>query len=330
MKYANPKMNDRPVPIPNLFDSPPDENSDPWYGAVRDQKERIHIKNHINSIWDKYYQLDLHDKNFITDFPKKDQFWQRYWELDVANFLLNSGFELSSEDAGVDFICKGTSIAQEFYVECVVSSRGVLNSPDYPVEIFPPGKGMFSVSNLAERERIELLRLTTSIDCKVKKYHEDIKKGYIKKSMPYILALSPALLFPDFISDEDDMPAVVKAVYPVGNICFHINVPTGTTEKSGRAWRGSIIKKSDTPPIRTDIFFPIPENEKYKPLTGILYSGADFRVISSPRIEKNGHSFIFVHNLATEKPIDLAFLGSNMDFWCEKKSDDYVIKNNTN
>jgi hypothetical protein len=328
VKDAESKMNDSSIPIPNLFESLPDKNSDPYYGAVRDQKERIHIKNHIDSMWDKFYRCDLQDSHFISEFPRKDKFWQRLWELEVANFLLANGFELNSADIGVDFICKKDS--KEFYVECVACDRGLVGSPDYCGEIFPSGEEVVSlaIDDMPERERGSLLRLTNSIDKKVNKYHKDVEKGVIRGDIPYIIALSTALL-PNFIGDEDDMPLAVKAVYPVGNICFRIGVPTGTTGKSGRAWRESIIKKSDTS-IRTDIFLPTPENEKYKSLAGILYSGSDFRVNSSARIQQNGHSFIFVHNIAAVKPVDLGFLGSKMDFWVEQIDDDYVVKNNAN
>lgn len=312
--------------IPDLFKHVPDDDVDPWYRVVRDRHDMVQVKERINSMWSAYYRLGLADRHFLSEFPRK--FCHRWWELEVACFLLDNGFELRSADSGPDFICQKDS--SRVYVECVVCEAGNIDSPDFPAPLYPDvAEGTVDVIdiNLPEQERVELLRIRNAIENKVTQYHKHLESGLIQRDIPYVIALSPVLL-PDLIADEENMPGVIKAVYPVGNIFLSIDPSTGKTLGGGRSLRSSIIKSTNAP-VHTNVFLPEPENARYKGVAGILYSYTDFRRISgSARILQNGHSFIFVHNLATANGISVGFFGERMDFWVELASYTYIVRNN--
>ena len=322
--------------VSDLFARPPDQRTDSWYAAIRGKSHLVAEKKHIVEMWRFYYTSGLHDPEFINEFPT--QFPHRWWELEVAWFLHQSGFRLTRPAAGPrgsgpDLLCTKDDI--EVYVEAVVPEPGKRDSPDYPKPVsFSVGADGISASgtiSLPEKERPELLRLTNSIESKVCQYHTWCAKQRSDPSLqfnpqlPFVIALSPVMI-PDMASDEGGLPAIIKAVYAVGLKSLDVDCASGEITGEGRTYRPN-IQKSNKAPVSTSIFLPSPSQERYAGISGILYSHCDYQrsICFSPA---RSHPFVFVHNFVARNRLKVGCFGENMDYWFEQGDGVYEVRNN--
>lgn len=317
--------------VPDLFADPPRQGTDSWYAAIRDKSRFVAKKEHILEMWRFYYTSGLHDPEFKNEFPT--QFHHRWWELEVAWFLHQRGFDLT-KPPGPDLLCKKDDI--EVYVEAVVPEPGNTDSPDYPKPApFSVGNDAICATksiSLPEQERLELLRLTNSIESKVDQYHRYCAKQRSDASfqynpqVPFVIALSPAMI-PDMLSDmADSFPAIIKAVYPVGQIYLSIDCASGEAIGGGRTYRPN-IQKSNKAHVSTSVFLPSPSQERYAGISGILYNPCSpGRTIGS--YARRSHPFDFVHNFVSRNRLRVGCFGENMDYWFEEGDGVYEMKNN--
>jgi hypothetical protein len=290
-------------------------------------------KEHMVEMWRFFYTSRLHDPEFMNEFPT--QFPHRWWELEVAWFLHQSGFRLTRPAAGPrgsgpDLLCTKDDI--EVYVEAVVPEPGKRDSPDFPAKIpFSPHEGRVRLGKVAEDEPPELLRLTNSIKSKVDQYHRYCAKQrndpsfQFNPQIPFVIALSPVMI-PHMRSDEEHMPAVIKAVYPVGPISVNIDRASGKVTGGGRTYRPN-LRKSNKADVSTSIFLPSPSQERYAGISGILYSHCDYQrsICFSPA---RSHPFVFVHNFVARNRLKVGCFGENMDYWFEQGDGVYEVRNN--
>ncbi len=276
-------------------------------------------RQHINAIWQWYSAMELADKNFVTDFPKNTT--QRWWELETAWFLHNCGYNLAKGKAGSDFLCKGENIV--FEVEVVAPTPGKEGHPNFVPEIS-------NTNNLRERERIELLRLTSAIYDKAKKHLRDIEKGCSNPSLPFVIALSPADL-PNMFSGLD-MPAALKAVYPIGGQYYSLDPATG--QALSREWECRLqIHKSALPkePISTQVFCPGCGTEPYPQVSALLYSTLNVRVHGYPYSPcEHQKQFVVIHNGDCLKPLARGSIRAGAEYWLEStgNTNEYKLEKN--
>lgn len=292
-----------------------------FYRALCDPDHAAETRrDHINIIWQWYFDLGLADKNFVTDFPINTR--QRWWELETAWFLHNCGYILSKEKAGSDFLCKRDNIA--FEVEAVAPTPGKEGHPNFVPEIS-------HTSNLRERERIELLRLTSVIYEKAKKRVRDIEKGYSDPSLPFLIALSPADI-PSTFSGWD-MPAALKAVYPIGGQYYTIDPETG--QFLSRKWQSRPQLDKSTfsqEPISTQVFCPGCGTEPYPQVSALLYSNLNIWVHGYPYSPNNHQKqFVLIHNGNCINPVQKGSIHAGSEYWLEStgNANEYtLVKNN--
>ena len=309
--------------LPDIFAYPPDSTTDNWYEVVRDRSDFTQVKAHINEMWKFYYRAGLSDPHFESQFPTR--LFHRWWELEVAWYLSNKGFTLESNSSGPDLVCTKNDIT--IYVEDVICEPGAPGSPDRPNELIPnpprSGKGSVTHVELPERERVELLRIRNSIESKVQQYHCRVEKNHIDPQVPYVIALSPVMV-PNMVADCDGIPSAVKSVYPVGQMYQSIDRKSGKVVDEGRSHRPK-IQKANKADIHTNIFLPSPEQEKYRGISGILYSACNFK--RTEYLPAMSHSFTFIHNYIAKLPLERCQFGKYMDFWIEEDAE-YHLKNN--
>jgi hypothetical protein len=272
-------------------------------------------REQINLIWQWFSDDRLADKNFLSDFPINTI--QRWWELETAWFLKNCGFSLSKTKAGSDFICKKESI--ELEVEAVAPTPGTEGNPDFVPEIM-------ETVNLRERERIELLRLTSVINDKAKKHLSDIIKGHSDPSKPFIIALSPAGL-PRMFAGWD-MPAALKAVYCIGGQYYSIDPVTG--QFLSRQWesRPQIHKKKLAPvPISTQVFCPGCGTDQHRQVSALLYSNMNIWVHGYPYSPtEHQKQFVLLHNEDSSIRLKKGLIKVGTEYWLESTGNTYEFK----
>jgi hypothetical protein len=293
------------MPI-DLFNLNP-SNCTPFYKQLCEPNQITEVRRqHINAIWQWYSAMRLADKNFVPDFPKNTK--QRWWELETAWFLHNCGYNLSKGKAGSDFFCTGENIA--FEVEAVAPTPGKEGHPNFVPEIS-------HTDNLRERERIELLRLTSVIYEKARKRLRDIKKGYSNPSLPFVIAISPADL--PYMFSGGDMPAALKAVYPIGRQYYSIDPATG--QFLSRKWEcRPQLHKSTLPqePISTQVFCPECGTEPYRKVSALLYSTLNIWVHGYPYPPfEHQKQFVIIHNGDCITPLPRGSIRAGTEYWPE-------------
>ena len=311
--------------IPNIFEREPDNKTDQWYRVIRDRCDFTEVKKHMLSLWSFFYESNLNDPHFLAEFPVR--IFHRWWEMEVAWFLHQKGWTLKSSPIGPDFICSKND--KKIYVEAVICEPGDPESENYPKELIlgPHEKGVFKVADvsLPERERLELLRLRNSIENKVTQYHKHQKKGLIDSKTPYIIALSSAMI-PDMVSDDDGIPSIVKAVYPVGQIYLSFRRGSTAATGGGRTYRPK-IQKHISAEVDTNIFLPSESENKYKCISGLLYSASSFK--RTRYLAAIGNTFLFVHNFVTHNTLERCCFGEHMEYWIESGQDEgeFLLRN---
>ncbi len=310
---------------PNIFEREPDNSTDQWYRVIRDRSDFQEVKKYICGLWSFFYKSKLNDPHFLIEFPVR--LFHRWWEMEVAWFLHQRGWSLKSGSSGPDFTCcKGD---KEIYVEAVMCEPGDLKSENYPKELIPGPheKGVFNVADVSipERERLELLRIRNSIENKVNQYQKHQKKGIIDSKKPYVIALSSAMI-PDMVSDDDGIPSIVKAVYPVGQIYLSFSRDSTEATGGGRTYRPKIDKNYNAE-VFTNIFLPSESDSRYNCVSGLLYSASSFK--RTRYLAAIGNTFIFVHNFVAHSPVERCCFGEHMEYWIEngQDEDEFLLKN---
>lgn len=275
-------------------------------------------RQHVSALWRWYLAAGLADDNFIAEFPKNTT--QRWWELETAWFLSNCGYSLSKRRAGSDFLCKGPDVT--FEVEAIAPKPGKEDKPDFV-------RPISATTNLRERERIELLRLTSAIYNKARKRLGDIEKGSSDPSLPFLIALSPFDL-PTMFSGWD-MPAALKAVYPIGGQFYRIDPSTGQFLSKQWECRPALSKGSlHDEPISTQVFCPGCGTVAHRKVSGLLYSALDMWVYGYPYnpLEHQGE-FIVIHNGDCDVPLRRGSVRAGTEYWLESTGDPgkYELKN---
>ena len=116
------------------------------------------------------------DKHFPKQY--KYQFHQRSWEMYVSCVLLNNNLSIKSLGEGPDFV-----VSDNHYVECVACNNAKVGKPDYVPEL------RYGVEQDVSVDKI-IMRVTSVIEDKYKKYKGWIEKGIISKDKPYVIAIN--------------------------------------------------------------------------------------------------------------------------------------------
>jgi hypothetical protein len=299
----------------DLFELAPSK-CHPFYTQLFASERMADVRQHINTMWQWYAGRGLADAHFVSEFPIRTS--QRWWELETAWLLRNCGFNLSKRHAGSDFRCERENIA--FEVEAVVAGPGTEDHPDLVPEYPLTGSGRFQTSetiNIPERERIELLRLTNAIDVKARKHLCDLEKGNSDPSVPFVIALSSVDLA--LMVAEWDMPAALKAVYPIGGQCYDLDPATG--EFLSRRWQCRPQVNKGTPSraaITTQVFCPGCGSAHHREVSALLYSTLNIREAGYPYPPREHQKrFVVIHNEDCTKPLAKGSIRTGAEYWLE-------------
>jgi hypothetical protein len=288
-----------------------------------------HVREHLNRLWQWYLKSGLPDAHFLSEFPIQTH--KRVWELETAWFLHNCGFTLSSQKAGADFRCESQDLM--FEVDAVAPGPGASDHPDFVNEIPLSGDGAVRCSqtiHIPERERLELLRLTGVIDAKARKHECDMKKGVSDSALPFVIAIS-VIDMPMVVSDWD-MPAALKAVFPIGGQCYDIDRATGKCLRHRWRCRPQIEKRTKAlTDISTQMFCPGCGASRHREISALLYSKLDFREVCYPYSpEEHRKHFVLIHNADCTKPLDRGTLKVGVEYWIEQTGEnEYVLSETT-
>lgn len=282
------------------------EAADETYIACRDSLNpyAIQLRSFMKSLWLKYRPFA--DNNFkqhmLVDLDA------RFWEMYLACTLLENSLPLLRRNEGPD-ICIKHDIGR-IWVEAIAPTSGADTNPDRVPNMRP------GIATDVPEEQI-ILRLRAAIREKYEnKYHVYVKKGLVKPTDPYVIAVNSCRIGPAIM--ETDTPRILMTVFPIGNRQITIDGRTGIVVADGHQIRYK-IRRSGGAEVRTDIFL----NPEYSNLSGVIYSHTSVRAY--PFDKKMGQDFIFIHNhLATNK-LWHGFLKVGREYIATENGEEYAI-----
>lgn len=270
------------------------DDCDLGYKDVRDEENLSEIKQFVESLWSLYKPYS--DRHFRED--ARQHFQERFWEMYLGNTFLKHGFKLNPHtNKGPEFYIEINN--KRCWLEAIAPSAG--EGPDAVPEMEFGGK----VATRVPSDEI-ILRLRHAIHEKHKKYLHYAEEGIIRSDEPYILSINSKRMRP--IVSNSDIPSIVKAVYPFGNLVAVFDKDVNKIVDTHHEHRDSIKKKSGTN-ISTDIFL----TKEHSGISAVIYSSVDAANHSS----KFGSDFRIVHNKMTNNPVPLGTFKFGVEYWAE-------------
>lgn len=271
---------------------------DPAYINIRDGNHPIlkEARDFVEQLW-SFYQGHA-DKHFLVEI--KRDFHARFWEMYLANTLDGLKISILCRKPGPDILAKDKN--QKAWIEAIAPNNGQPGSPDYVP------KDKFGNSQSVPDEKV-VLRYTSAISEKYKKYFRYLEKGIILRNEPYIIAINGGQV--RFSRSDYAPPRIVRSVFPIGYPVLTLNRKSMEIIKSSFEFKPNVKKASGTD-IPIDIFLdPYFEN-----LSGVLFSATD----ACNRPPKIGADFIFVHNPLAKNKINEGFIRVGKEYIAEPVS----------
>ncbi len=268
------------------------------YIALRNAPRLLELRNYCEELWKSFSPYA--DPTFRDEFAR--QFHPRFWEMYLCNQLLNMGFNLIPTDKriGPDFLLKIDSL--RVWIEATASDEG--EGADAVPDIFDH----FRFDPIPEEKII--LRFTNSIASKSEKYYKYVRDGIINELDAFILAINGKNI--GVVScDPSPIPAIVKAVYPLGEHTVTIDTETLEIIDERYHYRGEVVKQSGSS-VSTSAFL----DPARSGISGILYSEEALWDLS-PAPERE---LIFIHNYLAKTPLKKGWLNSGREYWREGNS----------
>lgn len=318
---------------------------DPAYISVRDDPHRAHVRERIEQLWARYRPY-CPDRHFLMEARRA--FHARTWEMYLAVTLLQHGFELErAPPAGPDILF--TLGGRRVWVEAVTAERGTgpdaveaspfvgWKEPEFRGPAQPPGDSLppeepddveayqldadgFDISEGVSPEvhfqyRSEepfILRYTSVLETKRRKYEEDVHKGVVGPDDCFIIAVNGARL--DLADGWSDVPEILKAVLPIGPEMFIVPLGTGGPVTAHFPFRDAVARSpkgegmaAASVPTRG---FLLPD---YAGVSGVFFSATG--VVNT--LERIGDELLFVHNPNARQPLLHGTFRFGREYWVD-------------
>ena len=258
--------------------------------AYKDSEAREFIEN----LWVHYRQYA--DKDFVKKVPL--EFHSRFWEMYLTCALKKLGKEIlpKKRRAGPDIEIE--NLDSRVWVEAVAATPGNSTNNPMPSEPIPSGK----ISFFRVPEEKIVLRYTTAIDEKVKKYRGYAGKNVIAINDPYVIAVNGHQV-PLSRNDEDEIPYIVQAVLPFG-LPF-VNLDEENSNGLLYKYRPELRTPKDGS-VQKNIFLL----KEYEFISGILFSMVGIYNYRMPM----GKDFIFIRNPMAKNRLPPGWLGIGHEY----------------
>ena len=270
----------------------------PAYVNIRDCGHLSEAKEFIEQLWKEY--RNYADPHFRDD--AKAHFQERFWEMYLGVTLISHGFTLDA----------GSTTGPEFYImnagkkiwwEAIAPGRGegrdAVPELEYLEYNAPP-----NLTRVPVEETI--LRLRSAIEDKYKKYRRYLEQDVLNGDDAFVIAINSKRI--QLIVSETDVPLIVKAVLPFGNLVVVWDRNKNRLSETRYEYRDAIRKKSGSD-VPTDIFL----NPQYSGISAVLYSS----VYAVNRPATFGADFVLVHNPCAKNPIKLGVFRFGAEYWVE-------------
>lgn len=254
---------------------------DPIYVAVSTMASRPEFREFLENIW-KQYELYA-DTNFIQEIKKR--FGQRSWELYLGSTLLNRGQKLKKHSkTGPDI--KINSELGDIWIEAISVEKGGGNDKVPEVE-----NGVW----VDVPEEKMLLRLSSGLMEKYRKYETYIRNKVINPNDPFVIAIDRSSL--EHVDPQ--VPLILKCLFAIGHQVLYLKSNKPAIQPVGSTWSArDKINKINGSNVEMLMF----RDRTYEGISAVIYADKD--IINSPRdLDKIGNNLIIVYNPFAKNPL---------------------------
>ncbi len=246
-------------------------------------ESQLAAKNFAERLWDIFRPHA--DDHFLTEV--RTDFNSRFWEMYLTCALLER-----AQERGYDVTCPkpGPDVRLEYrgrriWVEAIAATNGMPGNPDTLMEPAP--------DCIIPEEKI-VLRYTSAILEKYRKYNRYIETGIVHRGDAYIIAINKSSLAFRWARAEVDLPRFLKAVYPIGQLEFVIDLHEPRNARMQNRTRFAIRKANNQEvPVQTFI------DASWSGLSAVICSDADASLSRMPL----GADFEIAYNPLAENPV---------------------------
>lgn len=248
-------------------------------GCIKERREWV------EKLWERYEPYA--DENFLVEIRGKGKFNERSWEMYLGSTFQSKGLVLnkkSPEGPDLHLTLGGVSV----YVEATAPGLGEVDpAPEKPELI--PGVPHIGGGDIEGVNRPLILRLTAAVSNKRVEYQKNIKKGLIKDSDPFIIAIN-GYTFLGIVADSDYL--MRRTFFAAGCVSYP-RLPTGSFGKPFFQYKPTVEKRTPQGIVQvpTDIF----TNESYAEVSAILFS-PDHIVATVRDLKTLGGDIVLVRN----------------------------------
>ena len=287
------------------------EPCDEPYRVIRDDPDEADAKVFVERLWGFFSPYA--DHNFRGKIATS--FSQHFWEMYLAFGLamqganlqpISSGGQSRRDRLGPDLQLLG--LPHPVWVEAIVPFRG--GGPDQVPEM-----RLGTVQDIPSEALI--LRYRHAIEEKFRKLLFYLKKGVVKDSDPYVIAINSRSL--PFGIYEPPTPRILQALFPLGDLFVTFDPVAKRVVESGHQHRAQIEKKKGNPVSTTVFLDPI-----YEGISAVLFCPSNVWN-RPPNDAEVGLDFMFIHNPLAKNKIPHQWLKCGRECWME--DDHLVIKN---
>ena len=265
------------------------DSPDKTYQALRlDHPVMRERREFVESLWSKYWPFA--DDDFYRDFPLDTV--ARFWEMDLACNLTDLGFQIEERRAHGPDVCAVVD-GRRVWIEAIAPTSG--DGPDAVSGLAFDGiaRGFLDGDNI-------VLRLRSAIEVKTQRRKEYVADGIVTDSDPYVIAINGCKIGAALV--EQGIPYIVKAVYPVGDVSWRIDLATEAVTELPPAHRPAIEKASGSA-VATTCFL----DAEYAGISGVLYSRSD--------VANRRDDWRFVHNQVAVNQLPQGWLKVGKGYW---------------
>ncbi|MCF3630648.1 hypothetical protein RJ527_13435 [Thalassospiraceae bacterium LMO-SO8] len=270
-------------------------------------------------LWRRFQSMGLADAHFVSDVVRGDEgkFWERIWEMLLAQHLIRQRHTLCSTNQGPDF--KLEYNGQTIWIEAI-SPRPTglpedwlkLPEPGVPrVRSFPhEGILLRWTSAIKEkRDKLEGRRVSTSRSEKVAFGYR--QNGHVGEMDSFVIAVNGSRLS---LSRDDhgisQLPFAVEAVFPIGPIEISVNVETMEWGEAKTSFRPTLVKKSGAE-VSTRAFL----DPEFRGVSAVVGCNVSYDIDPLP--------IIVVHNPLAKNPVPKGIFGAAEEYYLEEAEGDF-------
>ncbi|WP_306260993.1 hypothetical protein [Pararhizobium sp. IMCC21322] len=274
-----------------------------------------YVRELLTALYEEFTSWGIKDNIFDQDFTDGEphHFFPRVWEMVLARHLVQLGYDVSSKDAGPDFLIEHNG--QRIWIEAVCPSP--VGLPDEWINPMRPDEGsrLFSVPHEAM-----LLRWTSALKEKndklvgAKNKEGYLEKGIVDEDDAYIIAISACQLGMGLLTYRgiSQYPFAVEAVFPIGPYEIVLDRETFSTTEVRHQYRPAIAKPKTGAEVSTDNFL----DSDYKGVSTVIGTNAGINAACGA-----AWPLAHVHNPNARNPIPKGILEGAEEFFATDMGD---------